>query len=169
MRRLMKAAAALLMMLMVGGCATAKTDRWVEVAARAANYTDDFIYDYWIRTTDGKRTGVNGTQASEFRKGGTTGGHECCGLMPGVGETVKVVWRVGGRQERESEWKTYSRNVVVKGAMPEENSGHSYLVVRFFSGQEVEAELFPSEVFSPQNPRVDKLFSGKRVMRQKGE
>jgi hypothetical protein len=33
----------------------------------------------------------------------------------------------------------------------------------------VEAELFPSENLDPKNPRVDKLFSGQRVMRHMGE
>jgi hypothetical protein len=168
MRRLMKAATTLLLVVMLGGCAAGKTSGWVEASARGANYTEDFIFDFWIRTIDGNRTGVGSTQLAEFSRGGTTG-RICCGLMPGVGETIKVVWRVGGRQELESEWKTYSRDVVVKGAMPEGTSGHSYVVVRFFSGQEVETELFPSEDFSPKNPRVDKLFSGRRVMRQKGE
>jgi hypothetical protein len=167
----MKAAATLLMVVMIGGCATGKTRGWVVAAAWAANYTDDFIYDYWIQTTDGKRTGVNGTQASEFHRGGKTGGHECCGLMPGVGQSIKVVWRVGGRQEKESEWRTYSRDVIVQGTMPKNTREHSIVVVRFFPGHEAEAELLPGDGdFGPSNPRLDRIFFvGPRVMRQKGE
>ena len=168
MRQLMKAAAMLLVVVMAGGCAMGKTRGWVEASAWGANYTEDFIFDFWIQTNEGEPTEVGGVQLAEFSRGGRTGSI-CCGLMPGVGQIIKVVWRIGSRHELASDWKTYSRNVVVNGAMPERTSGHSYLVVRFFSGQEVETELFPSEDFSPKNPRVDKLFSGRRVMRQKGE
>ncbi|MCA3236499.1 MAG: hypothetical protein INH06_29995 [Cupriavidus sp.] len=170
MRRLMKVATTLLLVVMLGGCAAGKTSGWVEASAWGANYTEDFIFDFWIRTIDGNRTGVGSTQLAEFSRGGTTG-RICCGLMPGVGETVRVVWRVGGRQELESEWKTFSREVVVAGEVSESTSRHSYLIVRFFPDREVEAEFIPGD--HPQgarNPRVDKLFfAGPRVMRQKGD
>ncbi len=170
MRQLMKAAAMLLVVVMAGGCAMGKTRGWVVASAWGANYTEDFIFDFWIRTIDGNRTGVGSTQLAEFSRGGTTG-RICCGLMPGVGETVKVVWRVGGRQELESEWKTYSREVKVQGAMPKTTREHSVVVVRFFRDQEIEAELLPGDGdFGPSNPRMDRIFfAGPKIMRGKGE
>jgi hypothetical protein len=53
--------------------------------------------------------------------------------------------------------------------MPKDSSRHSYLIVRFFPDHEVEVELVPGDEISPRNPRVDALFSGKRMMRHKGE
>jgi hypothetical protein len=97
---------------------------------RGANYTEDFIYDFWIYAEDGRDTGVGSVLLNEFSKGGTTG-NICCGLMPGVGQTVKVVWRVGGRREEESQWRTYRRDVSVMGAMPKEDA-YNILLVRFF-------------------------------------
>jgi hypothetical protein len=151
----------------LGGCAIGQPSGYVDASAWSANYTEDYIQDFWIQTADGKDTGVGGVQVSEFSRGGK-GGRECCSLIPGVGQTIKVVWRVGGHQDDESLWKTYSRDVVIKGAMPQ-SQRHSYLVVRFFHDREVEAELFPSESLDPKNPRLDKLFSGRRVMRHLGE
>jgi Protein of unknown function (DUF3304) len=155
------------MLGVLGACAIGQPSGYVDVSAWGANYTEDYIYDFWIQTADGKDTGVGGVQVAEFSRGGTAG-QICCSLMPGVGHTIKVVWRVGGHQDDESLWKTYSRDVVIKGAMPQ-SQRHSYLVVRFFPGHEAEAELFPSESLDPKNPRVDKLFSGRRVMRHLGE
>ncbi|MEX3707214.1 hypothetical protein AB3X92_42120, partial [Paraburkholderia sp. BR14317] len=106
----------------------------------------------------------------EFSRGGK-GGRECCALIPGVGQTIRVVWRVGGRQETRSEWKTYSRDVVVTGAMPTKKDSYNILMVRFFLDHDVEAELIPDrgEPGGSASPRVDKLFSGQRVMRHIGE
>ncbi|SDB98947.1 Protein of unknown function [Cupriavidus sp. YR651] len=160
--------AGLVLAMVMGGCATGQPRGWVDVSAWGANYTEDYIYEYWIKTIEDKRTGVGGVHVNEFSRGGTSG-TICCALMPGVGQTIKVVWRIGGYREDESQWKTYSRDVVVKGTMPVRTKRHSYLVVRFFSDHEVEAELVPSADIDPKNPRVDKLFSGQRVMRQKGE
>jgi hypothetical protein len=158
--------------LLLSACATASSGGYVDVSAWGANYTEDFIYDFSVQTVSGKDTGVAGSRLSEFSRGGT-GGRECCSLMPGVGQTIKIVWQVGGRQDDRSKWKTYSRDTVVKGTMPG-NPGqtpHSVLIVRFFPSQEVEAELFPgNDSFGPANPRVDKLFSiGPKVMRYRGE
>ncbi|MEX3670520.1 DUF3304 domain-containing protein [Paraburkholderia phenoliruptrix] len=157
-----------MMLSMLAACATGQRMDYVDASAWSANYTEDYIQDFWIQTADGKTTGVGGVSVSEFSRGGTSG-RICCSLMPGVGQTIKVVWRVGGHQEDESTWKTYSRDVEVKGAMPTQPQSHSYLIVRFFPDHEVEAELFPSADLRPENPRVDKLFSGQRVMRHIGE
>ena len=165
-----KAIAVALLLATLGGCAIGQARGWVEASAWPANYTEDLIYDFSVLTVDGKRTGVTGALVQEFSRGGTTG-RECCGLMPGVGQTVKVVWRVGGRQEDKSQWRTYERVVVVTGQVSRNASRHSYLIVRFFPDHEVEAEFIPGD--DPRGaryPRVDKLFfTGPRVMRQKGE
>lgn len=170
MRRLMKAAAMLLLVVMLGGCAIGKTRGWVEASAWGANYTEDYIFDFRIQTAEGNRTGVIGVGLSEFSRGGKAG-KICCGLMPGVGQTIKVTWRTGGRQEEESQWRIHSRDIIVRGAMPKCTREHSVVVVRFFPGYEIEAELLPGDGnFGPSNPRMDRIFfAGPRIMRQKGE
>lgn len=166
----MKAAITLLLVVMVGGCTTGQPRGWVVASAWGANYTEDFIFDFWIQTSGGTPTEVGGIQLAEFSRRGTTGSI-CCGLMPGVGQTVKVVWRTGGRHESESKWQTHSRDVVVAGEVSRSASRHSYLIVRFFPHREVEAEFIPGDdPRGARHPRVDKLFfAGPRVMRHKGE
>jgi len=158
------------MLGVLAGCAGGQRSGYVDASAWSTNYTEDYIYDFEILTADGKPTGLSGIQVKEFSKGGT-GKSICCALIPGVDQTIKVVWRIGGRQDEKSKWKTYSREVVVKGFMPGKTQEHSVLLVRFFSGHEIEAELIPGDGdFGPSNPRIDKLFSvGPRVMRQMGE
>ena len=155
---------------LVTACAATVPSREIDTEAWGANYTEDYIYDFMIQTAVGKNTGVGGAHVAEFSRGGT-GGIECCAPMPGVGQTVKVVWRVGGRRDDESKWKTYSQDVVVKGKMPAETRDHSVVVVRFFPNHEVEAEILPGDGdFGPSNPRMDRLFFvGPRVMRRLGE
>ncbi|MGO4765877.1 DUF3304 domain-containing protein [Cupriavidus sp. 2KB_3] len=155
----------------LGGCAAVQSDRSVLAAARSANYTEDYIYDYWIQTALGKNTGVGGSNVSEFSRGGTSG-QRCCARMPGVGQTIRVVWEVGGRQDDRSKWKTYTRDVDVKGGMPKPNYKlQSYLIVRFFPDHEVETELLAGDGdLGPENLRIDRLFFGRpRVMRKKEE
>jgi len=152
----------------LAGCAAGQRSGYVDATAWSTNYTEDYIYDFRILTAEGKPTGLSGFQVKEFSRGGT-GKRMCCALIPGVGQTIKVVWSIGGRQDDESLWKTHSREVVVAGTMPTQQQSHSYLIVRFFPNYEIEAELFPSGKLRPDNPRVDKLFSGHRVMRQLGE
>ncbi|MEX3985200.1 DUF3304 domain-containing protein [Paraburkholderia sp. EG287A] len=153
----------------LGGCTLGQSSGYVDASAWSANYTEDYIHDFWIQTVEGKDTGLEGIQVKEFSKGGT-GGSECCSLIPGVGQTIKVMWRIGGRQDDRSEWKTYSKDVVVIGAMPKKKDSYNILMVRFFDGRQVEAELIPDrgETGLP-SPRVDKVFSGRRVMRHLGE
>ncbi len=155
---------------MLDGCAVGQPGGYVDASAWSANYTEDYIQDFWIQTAEGKDTGLEGIQVKEFSKGGT-GGSECCSLIPGVGRTIKVVWRVGGHQDDESQWKTYSRNVVVTGATSTDRDAMNFIIVRFFPGHQLEAE-FVSESAKPEgkpSPRVDKLFYGQRVMRRIGE
>jgi hypothetical protein len=159
-----------MMLCVLAACATGQPGGYVDASAWSANYTEDYIQDFSIQTADGKDTGLEGIQVKEFSKGGT-GGSECCSLIPGVGQTIKIVWRVGGRQDDKSQWKAYSRDVVVIGKMPGDTKDHSVLMVRFFPNHEVEAEVFPGDgSFGPSNPRMDKLFFvGPRVMRHMGE
>jgi hypothetical protein len=161
-------ASLILFVLLLSGCAVGQPQHYVDATAWSANYTEDYVRDFRIQTASGKDTGLEGIQVKEFSRGGT-GGSECCSLIPGVGQTIKVVWRIGGFNDDESQWKTYTNDVIAKGAMPVESQTHSYLVVRFFPNHQVEAELFPSADLDPKNPRVDKLFSGQRVMRHIGE
>lgn len=159
-----------MMLGMLVGCAIGHPSGYVDASAWSANYTEDYIQDFWIETADGKNTGAGAVQVQEFSRGGK-GGRECCSLIPGVGRTIKVVWRVGGRQDDKSQWKTYSRNVVVTGATSTDRDTMNFLIVRFFPGHKVEAE-FVSESAKPEgkpSPRVDKLFYGQRVMRRIGE
>lgn len=90
-------------------------------------------------------------------------------MVPTVGQTMRVELRVSGFNDAADQYKTYNRDVVVKGYPPTGSDHHGYLVLRVFQNHEVEAELFPYADFGPKNPRVDKLFSGHRVMRRMGE
>ncbi|UBM09077.1 DUF3304 domain-containing protein [Cupriavidus metallidurans] len=170
MTRLKQAMAALGLLLMLAGCAIGQPREWVDVSTRGANYTEDYIYNVSIRIADGQRTGIGISGVNEFSRGGTSGS-QCCASIPGVGQTIKVIWHVGGRQEDESQWRTYSRDVMVIGAMPKKKDAHNILMVRFFPEHQVEAELIPDrgEPGGSSSPRVDKLYFGQRVMRQKGE
>jgi hypothetical protein len=153
----------------LGGCAVGQPQHYVDATAWSANYTEDYVRDFRIQTASGKETGLEGIQVKEFSRGGT-GKTECCSLIPGVGQTIKVVWRIGGFNDDESQWKTYSKNVVVKGDVSKDSDFHSYLIVRFFPNHEVEAEFVPGDdPRGARNPRVDQLFLGRRVMRHIGE
>ncbi|MEX3689229.1 DUF3304 domain-containing protein [Paraburkholderia sp. BR14263] len=167
--RAMARAFVAMMLSMLAACSTGLRNGYIDASAWSANYTEDYIQDFWVQTADGKDTGMGGVQVAEFSRGGK-GGRECCSLIPGVGQTIRVVWRVGGHQDDESRWKTYSRDVVVKGGVSANPNRHSYLIVRFFPHDEIEAELVPGDdPRGAQNPRVDRLFSGERVMRHMGE
>ncbi|WP_374627468.1 DUF3304 domain-containing protein [Pandoraea sp.] len=158
-------------LLAIAGCANGGIGKlgYVDVSAWSANYTEDYIQDFEIQTVDGQQTGVGGIQVKEFSHGGT-GATECCALMPGVGQAIKVVWRVGDGNDPKSLWKTYSQQAVVKGAPSTNANRHSYLIVRFFPSRQIEAELIPGDdPRGARNPRVDQLFSGLRVMRRMGE
>jgi hypothetical protein len=154
----------------LSGCAVGQPGGYVDASAWSANYTEDYIQDFWIQSADGKKTGLGGVQVKEFSKGGT-GKRQCCSLIPGVGQTIKVVWRVGGRQDDESKWTTYSDDVVVKGAMPKTKNAFNILMIRFFPDHQMEAELIPDrgEPGGSASPRVDQLFYGRRVMRHMEE
>ncbi|MFP3563278.1 DUF3304 domain-containing protein [Paraburkholderia sp. SIMBA_030] len=156
--------------LLVSACATAQPRGYVDATALSTNYTEDYIHEFHIQTASGQDTGLEGIQVSEFSKGGK-GKRECCSLIPGVGQTIRLVWTVANTVD-EAQRKSYSRDVVVMGTMPKPGFKlQSYLVVRFFPNREVEAELLPGDGdLGPENPRMDRLFFvGPRIMRHIGE
>ena len=158
------------MLGMLSGCVVGQPRGDVLATAWSTNYTEDYIHDFELQTPSGGRLLLGGIQVKEFSKGGT-GSSECCSSIQGVGQMIKVVWRISRHNDDEAQWKTYSRDVIVTGTMPSpKDKLQSYLIVRFFPNHEVEAELVPGDGdFGPENPRVDKLFSGRRVMRTMGE
>ncbi|CAN7335588.1 DUF3304 domain-containing protein [Trinickia sp. LjRoot230] len=155
---------------LLGGCASNVPRGYVDASAWSTNYTEDYIYDFSIQTVSGKRLLLGGIQVKEFSRGGT-GKRECCSLIPGVGQTIKVVWRIGGRNDDEAQWKTYSRDVVVTGETSNGPDAMNFLIVRFFPNHEVGAELVweSAKPDDKPSPRVDQLFYGRRVMRHVGE
>jgi hypothetical protein len=164
----LKLVATLTLIVALGGCAVSSIEKGkTDAAVRGVNYTNDYV-DFTLMSTSGINLGTGGS-VEPFPKGGA-GGSVCCAMVPGVGQTVRIEFRIGGFGDAAGQYKTYSRDVVVTGTMPSpKDELQSYLIVRFFPAHEVEAELIPSTEFEPKNPRVDKLFSGKRIMRQIGE
>jgi hypothetical protein len=155
---------------LLSGCTSLQRRGYVNAGVTAANYSNDYIRDFRILNESGEPAGVGGAQVLEFSKGGL-GGQECCAPIPGVGQTINVVWRVGARGERQATWKTFSRSVVVRGVTSNVSGTVNLLIVRFFPDHDAEAE-FVVESAKPDDetsPRVDQLFYGRRVMRQKGE
>lgn len=154
----------------ITGCAMGQSGRYVRAEAWGANYTEDYIPEFHILTTSGEDTGAEETQIKPFSEGGT-GGHECCSPIPGVGQSIKVVWYVGTHQNVRSQWKTYSQDIIVRGSTSTNKDDMNVLIVRFFPGYNIEAE-FLYESGRPDektNPRVDRIFYGERVMRKMGE
>ncbi|MEX3754237.1 hypothetical protein AB3X84_30235, partial [Paraburkholderia phenoliruptrix] len=49
-----------MMLSMLAACATGQRMDYVDASAWSANYTEDYIQDFWIQTADGKTTGVGG-------------------------------------------------------------------------------------------------------------
>ncbi|APR34934.1 MULTISPECIES: DUF3304 domain-containing protein [unclassified Paraburkholderia] len=161
----------IVVMSLTYGCASVQSRGYVSAPAWAANYTEDYIQEFWVLTESGQRTGLEGIQVSEFSRGGTSGGHMGYASVPGVGQTIKVVWRVGGHNDAEATWKTFSKDVVVKGETSNNPETGNFLIIRFFPQHEVEAEFVWewAKPYAKSSPRVDQLFYGHRVMRQLGE
>jgi hypothetical protein len=168
MKNLLRLIAFFLLSFGLGACAESSIAQGgANVTVMGANYTSDHI-DFTLMSPSGKNLGI-GENVKPFSKGGS-GGWSCCSMVPGVGQTVRVESKVGGFNDAADQYKTYKRDVVVTGSMPStKDELHGYLIVRFFPGNQVEVELIPSADFAPQNPHVDKLFSGNRVIRKIGE
>jgi len=170
MTRISGAALGLTLAAMFAGCAVGQPRGYVDATAWSANYTEEYIHEFHILTASGTDTGLEGIQVKEFSKGGA-GGHECCSLIPGVGQTIKVVWKIGAYNDKEPQWKTYSKDVKVTGLTSNDPEWFNFVIVRFFPNHEVEAEFVSesSKFDGEPSPRVDQVFYGRRVMRQKGE
>jgi hypothetical protein len=150
------------------GCSIGKPMGYVNAEAWSANYTEDYIPRFTVETLDGRETKLEGVQIKPFSKGGT-GGVECCTFVPSVGQTVRIVWLVGRYDEPAELWTTHTRSVRLTGALSKTANTQSALIVRFFPGNEVEAEFVPMDKSAGNNPRDDQLYYGRQVMRHIGE
>lgn len=138
-----------------------------DAAVMGVNYTNEYI-SFSLMSQSGEDLGIGG-DAKPFSQGGT-GGSSCCAMLPGVGQTVRVELKVGGFNDAADQYRTYTRNVIVKGATSMAPDRHSYLIVRNFPNHEIEAEFVPGDdPHGMKSPRVDQLLLGKRVMRKMGE
>ncbi|MEM5439728.1 DUF3304 domain-containing protein [Paraburkholderia diazotrophica] len=152
------------------GCAIGAPRDSVLASAYSANYTEDYIPEFHIETSDGGDTGAQGIQVRPFSQGGA-GKTQCCSYLPVVGKTIRVIWSVGAYNDPESKRTTFSKDIRTLGSVSSDANSFTYLIVRFFPDHEVEAE-YVSQLLSkgsPLNPRVDLLFTGQRVMRHIGE
>lgn len=166
----LKKAVAVLVLMMVAGCSAWSQQGYVDASARTANYTEMYV-DYTFYDTEGHNLGLGGS-ANPFSKGGT-GGSSCCAMLPGPGQTVRVVWDEETPGRNEEKTFHYSRDVVVIGSAPLHGDPYNYVITRFFPKQQIEVELVsvPAESLgqgSP-SPRLDQLFFGRSVMRHAGE
>jgi hypothetical protein len=166
MTGLKKAVVAAALLAMVGGCATLTHRGYVEVSAFTANYTEKYV-DYSFYDTKDRPFGLGGG-AKPFNKGGTGGG-ACCAMLPGPGQTVRIVWSETPPGGDASQKRSYTRDVVVIGSPPLPGDAYNSLIVRFFPDQQLEAELISESPGGPRSPRLDRVFYGERVMRHMGE
>ncbi|QBQ97651.1 DUF3304 domain-containing protein [Paraburkholderia pallida] len=162
---LKKAMAALALLVVIGGCAIG-TQRGYMMAPDTANYTDKYV-DYSFYDTTGKPLGLGG-EAKPFNKGGT-GGVECCAVLPGPGESLRITWNEETDDDDPARKRTYTKDVVVTGSQPISGTSHNYLIVRFFPTQQLEVEFISEPVSGPRSPRRDRIFFGEHVMRHMGE
>ncbi|APR34948.1 hypothetical protein BTO02_05380 [Paraburkholderia sp. SOS3] len=152
------------------GCASTKSQEYVRASVYGLNYSEDYVWDFSILTESGEQTGMGGSRVQEFSKGGLSG-LECCASIPRAGRTVIVEWEAGDRKEADVNWKSFRKKVVVRGEDSSDPDKLNSLVIRFFPGHEVEAELICESTGSDArpSPRRDQLFYGSSVMRQMGE
>ncbi len=153
------------------GCAAGVPRGYVpDIRIHAANYTEDYIHEFHVETANGTDLGNGGAQVKQFSEGGASLGWGCTAL-PSVGQTIKVVWQTGGYNDPESAWITHAASTKTKGTTSGDPDTDTYLIVRFFPNDQVEAEYIAQSVKfgSSRDPRVDLLFTGQRVMRHIGE
>ncbi len=159
------------MLIAMCGCTTGAPPKYVsEIGIHAANYTEDYIHEFHLETKNRTNLSAGGSGIKQFSKGGT-GGVECCSSIPGVGQTIKVVWQTGGYNDPESTWTTHTASTRTKGTTSDDPDTNTYLIIRFFPNDQVEAEYIAQSVKfgSLRDPRVDLLFTGQRVTRHVGE
>jgi len=166
-----KCGLATLALLVAGaGCAIGAGHCYVNAEAWGANYTEQYIHRFEVQNVSGTQTYLEGGMLRPFSKGGT-GGVECCALVPGVGQSVRVTWYVGAYNDDDDKWEKYSSQAVVKGSTSMGKGIQSGLIVRIFPGKNIEAEFFPMDTVRERglSSRVDQLFYGKKVSRSIGE
>lgn len=171
MKGLKKAVAVLALLVMMSGCATGANRGSVrDVGIRATNYTENYITDFSIGMGKNKNLRFAGTSVKKFSKGGTGGG-VCCFSSAGPGEEIRVEWFTGQLHDEESQWTRHSATTHAIGSAPDDPESSVTLIVRFFPGEQVEAEYVVQEQKpdSVRNPRFDALFTGRRIMRHIGE
>jgi hypothetical protein len=152
------------------GCASTKSNGYVTASVYGVNYSEDYVPRFSILTDSGEQTGMGGAHVQEFSKGGLSG-QMCCASIPKPGRILIVSWRIGDRKEAEASWKRLRKTVVVRGEASNDPDKFNSLIVRFFPGQEVEAELISESKGPDARPsaRRDQLFYGRLVMRRMGD
>lgn len=165
MTKLRKVVAAFALLVMAAGCAISAQREYM-MAPDTANYTDKYV-DYTLYDIKGRNLGLGG-EAKPFNKGGT-GGIECCVMLPGPGQILRIVWSEEAEDHDLAKKRTYTKDVVVTGSQPLLGEPHNYLIVRFFPKQQLEIEFVSEPINGPRSPRRDRIFFGEHVMRQVGE
>jgi hypothetical protein len=102
-----------------------------EIRIHAANYTEEYIHDFYVTTADGKHLGIGGVSVKQFSNGGANLG-DCCASTPGVGQSIRAVWRTGNYNDPESKWTTHTATVILKGETSDDPDTLTYLILRFF-------------------------------------
>ena len=158
MTKLRNAAVAFALLVIVVGCAIGAQGRYM-MAPDGANYTNEYI-SYSIYDTKGKPFGLGG-DIKPFNKNGATHG-DCCALLPGPGQTIRVVWDADTEDDTSAEKHTYTKDVFVTGSPPVSKDAYNNLVVRFFPHKEVEVEFIsasPADLDKGiSSPRLDRIF-----------
>lgn len=136
----------------------------------AANYTEEYIHEFDIQTENGKPIPLAGYDVKPFSQGGASTG-ACCANLPGVGATLRVVWKTGDYYAPESAWVTHTATSKIKGSTSNDPEVNTFMIMRFFSGDLVEGEYIAQDVSfgSKRDPRRDLIFTGQRIMRKPGE
>ncbi|MFM0064740.1 hypothetical protein [Paraburkholderia aspalathi] len=160
------------MLIALCGCATGASLGYLPYTdIEPANYSEDFIHDINFETGTGKALALTTIDVKPFSKGGL-GSAACCAALPGVGQTLHVIWRTGGNYYTpESQWVTHSSITKIKGVTSNDPDSNTSLILRFFPNNQIEAEYVAQSLKSdsPLDPRVDLLFTGQRVMRHMRE
>jgi hypothetical protein len=170
MKRTLGAALIALTAATLSSCAAGASSWQRYMKIWPANYTEDFIHDFRLQTEFGKDIPLKGEEIRAFSKGGS-GSDACCADLPGIGSTVRVIWRTGDMYAPETAWVSHSAVAHIGGATAQTSDSHSFLILRFFPKDQIEAEYITQldDPYSPANPRIDVLFQGKRIMRKPGE
>ncbi|WP_413184077.1 DUF3304 domain-containing protein [Paraburkholderia sacchari] len=173
MKGLLRSAVTLALLVSVSGCAASGKgygEGIPDVGVRAANYTENYITEFYLSTTESGSRRFAGTPIKEFSRGGVSGG-ACCFSLARPGKEVRVEWYTGQRNDPESRWIQHSEVTRAAGTTSDDPDSNISLIVRFFPGDRVEAEYVVQEekLDSARNPRFDAIFTGQHVMRHIGE